>query len=274
MCSGAAAARARGDSARGRIGPRGNMKIGVAAEKFPGERRVALVPATIVALKKAGLDVLIERNAGREAGFTDAAYQEKGAQLVDTRSGIFNTADVVLQVRAGGAAGDQGRQDLSLMKSGQIVIGMADPLGAPQGVRELAATGVTAFALELIPRITRAQSMDVLSSMATDRRLQGRAACRQYAAAHVSALDDGSRHGHAGPRLHRRRRRRRAAGDFNGAPARCGGRGLRRAAGCEGTGAERRRKIRRAAARDRRRRKTRAATRKRRTKRFISASAR
>jgi proton-translocating NAD(P)+ transhydrogenase subunit alpha len=143
------------------------MKIGVATERFPGERRVALAPAAIPALKKAGLEVLIEKGAGREAGFIDAAYQEKGAHLSGSRSEIFAAADVLLQVRIAGAAGDRGREDLPLLRSGQIVIGMADPLGAPGAVRELAATGVTAFALELIPRITRAQSMDVLSSMAT-----------------------------------------------------------------------------------------------------------
>jgi NAD(P) transhydrogenase subunit alpha len=143
------------------------MKIGVPAEKFSGERRVALVPASIAPLKKAGLDVLIQQGAGERAGFTDAAYREKGAQIVPTRSEIFAAADIMLHVRMAGAAGDQGAQDLSLMRSGQIVIGMADPLGAPQGIGELAQRNVTAFALELIPRITRAQSMDVLSSMAT-----------------------------------------------------------------------------------------------------------
>src|SRR5216684_4344876 len=120
------------------------MKIGVATEKFPGERRVALVPASVPALNKAGLDVLIETGAGREAGFLDAAYQEKGAQLVGSRSEIFAAADVLLHVRMAGAAGDCGRDDLPLLRSGQIVIGMADPLGAPAAVRELAAKGVTA----------------------------------------------------------------------------------------------------------------------------------
>jgi NAD(P) transhydrogenase subunit alpha len=143
------------------------MKIGVATEKFPGERRVALVPAAVAVLKKSGLDVLIEQGAGREAGFIDAAYQEKGAQLCGSRAEIFAAADLLLCVRIAGAAGDCGRDDLSLLRSGQIVVGMADPLGAPAAVHALAATGVTAFALELIPRITRAQSMDVLSSMAT-----------------------------------------------------------------------------------------------------------
>jgi H+-translocating NAD(P) transhydrogenase subunit alpha len=133
------------------------MKIGVPLEQFPGERRVALVPASIAALTKAGFDVLIERGAGERAGFPDSAYQEKGAQIAASRADVF-AADVVLQVRAG---------DFGLMRQGQIVIGMADPLGSPETVRDVAAAGATAFALELIPRITRAQSMDVLSSMAT-----------------------------------------------------------------------------------------------------------
>ena len=133
------------------------MRIGVPTEQFPGEHRVALVPASIAPLKKAGFDVLVERGAGARAGFPDSAYEEKGAQIAASRAEVFG-ADVVLQVRAG---------DVALMRQGQVIVGMADPLGAPEAVREIAARGVTAFALELIPRITRAQSMDVLSSMAT-----------------------------------------------------------------------------------------------------------
>ena len=132
------------------------MKIGVPTEQVSGERRVALVPASIAPLKKAGFEVLVERGAGDRAGFPDAAYIDKGAQAAN-RDDVF-AADVVLQVRVG---------NLSPAKQGQVVIGMADPLGLPEAVRDLAARGVTAFALELIPRITRAQSMDVLSSMAT-----------------------------------------------------------------------------------------------------------
>jgi NAD(P) transhydrogenase subunit alpha len=143
------------------------MNIGVPTETFAGERRVALVPASIPLLKKAGLDVLIQAGAGERAGFTDAAYQEKGARLVPTQDDLFAGADVILQVRLAGAAGDAGRASLTLLRPEHIVIGMADPLGAPDGVRELATRRVTSFALELIPRITRAQSMDVLSSMAT-----------------------------------------------------------------------------------------------------------
>jgi NAD(P) transhydrogenase subunit alpha len=128
----------------------------VPSEQFPGERRVALVPASIPALTKAGYEVLIERGAGSRAGFPDAAYTDKGGQLAG-REDVFAAA-VLLQVRVG---------DLPRMRRGQVVIGMADPLGAPAASRELAGRGVTGFALELIPRITRAQSMDVLSSMAT-----------------------------------------------------------------------------------------------------------
>ena len=143
------------------------MKIGVPAETFPGERRVALVPASIPALKKAELEVKIQQGAGVQAGFTDAAYRDKGAEIAATVEDVFADAAIILQVRVAGAAGDRGRTDLSRYRQGQIVVGMADPLGAPEGVRDLAARGVTAFALELLPRITRAQSMDVLSSMAT-----------------------------------------------------------------------------------------------------------
>src|SRR5204863_4903238 len=110
------------------------------------------------ALKKAGLDVLVEKGAGQQAGFPDSTYTDKGGQVVGTRGEVFAAADIILQVRL---------TDPSEFRSGQIVIGMADPLGAPKGVQALASAGVTAFALELIPRITRAQSMDVLSSMAT-----------------------------------------------------------------------------------------------------------
>ncbi len=133
------------------------MHVGVPTEQFPGERRVALVPASIAPLKKAGFEVRIERGAGDRAGFPDAAYQDKGAQIAASRADVF-AADVVLRVRV---------DDFSSMRAGQIVIGMADPLGSPETAREIASRGVTAFALELIPRITRAQSMDVLSSMAT-----------------------------------------------------------------------------------------------------------
>ena len=143
------------------------MVVGIPAETFPGERRVATVPAVVPALMKAGLDVLLEPGAGAAAGFPDADYVEKGAALATDRAHLFATGDVVLQVRALGANPDAGRADLDLLRPGQVVIGLSEPLGAPAAARELAARGATAFSMELIPRITRAQSMDALSSMAT-----------------------------------------------------------------------------------------------------------
>jgi NAD(P) transhydrogenase subunit alpha len=143
------------------------MIIGVARETYPGERRVALVPASVAALKKLGGEVRVEAGAGVAAGHTDDAYRAAGAEIVTDRRQLFDAADVVLQVRTLGANPDAGRADLDLVHENLVVIGTADPLGNPQAAKELADRGVTLFAMELIPRITRAQSMDVLSSMAT-----------------------------------------------------------------------------------------------------------
>ncbi len=143
------------------------MIVGVPKEAFPGERRVAIVPGVVPALAKASLDVLIEPSAGAEASFTDAAYTDAGARLAASRAQVFADADVILQVRSPGAAGDAGRADLEQLRAGQAIIGLSDPLGEPAAARAVAERGVIAFSMELIPRITRAQSMDALSSMAT-----------------------------------------------------------------------------------------------------------
>jgi NAD(P) transhydrogenase subunit alpha len=142
------------------------MIIGVPKETFPGERRIALIPSALPALTKAGLEVVVETGAGEEAGYPDAEFRDQGAKLA-TRDEVFAQADIVLQVRALGANPQAGRDDLARMRAGQVIIGTADPLGNPDAARDIAQTGVLHFALELIPRITRAQSMDVLSSMAT-----------------------------------------------------------------------------------------------------------
>jgi NAD(P) transhydrogenase subunit alpha len=142
------------------------MKVAVLKETYPGERRVALVPASIPALAKAGAEVLVESGAGSAAGFRDANYTEKGGQVTASREDAF-AADVVLQVRCLGANPQAGQADLPRMRAGQVVIGMCDPLGSPAAIQQVAQTGAMLFALELVPRITRAQSMDVLSSMAT-----------------------------------------------------------------------------------------------------------
>jgi NAD(P) transhydrogenase subunit alpha len=143
------------------------MIVGTTKETFPGERRVALTPHVVPQLTKAGCDVVIESGAGSEAGFPDAAYAEKGVKIAPDRAEVFRTADVLLQVRGLGANPDAGRADLALMRPSQTLIGAFEPLTAFDAAREVAAKGVTQFALELVPRITRAQSMDILSSMAT-----------------------------------------------------------------------------------------------------------
>ena len=143
------------------------ITVGVPKETFPGERRVAVVPAAIPGLTKAGLDVLVEGDAGEAAGFHDAEYEEKGARVVTQRAEIFSAADVILQVRGLGANPEAGRADLDRLHPGQILIALLEPLAEPGTVQELAERGVRAFAMELIPRVTRAQSMDALSSMAT-----------------------------------------------------------------------------------------------------------
>jgi NAD(P) transhydrogenase subunit alpha len=140
------------------------MNVAVAQESYPEERRVALVPAAVKPLVKKGVDVIIESGAGVAAGFTDEAYREAGA-TVGTRDDVF-AADCLLAVRTCGAGGEGWASDCCRLREGQILIGSADPLSHPAACREAAERGVTLFALELVPRITRAQSMDVLSSQA------------------------------------------------------------------------------------------------------------
>jgi NAD(P) transhydrogenase subunit alpha len=143
------------------------MVIGVPRETFPGERRVALVPAVIPTLKKAGFEVVVEAGAGVSAGYPDAEYEARGATLVRERAEVFARADVVVQVLCYGSNDRTGRADLPLLRRGQVLVGFLRPLGRLEVLQEIAATGVTAFAVELMPRITRAQPMDALSSMAT-----------------------------------------------------------------------------------------------------------
>jgi NAD(P) transhydrogenase subunit alpha len=143
------------------------MIVGVPKENYPGERRVALVPSVIANLKKAGIEVLIETAAGLAAGYPDADYVEKGAKLAANREEVFRTADVIVQFLSHGANDKTGSADLPLLRKGQVLIGFLRPLGTVKTIQEIADRGVTAFSVELVPRITRAQSMDALSSMAT-----------------------------------------------------------------------------------------------------------
>jgi NAD(P) transhydrogenase subunit alpha len=140
--------------------------VGVPGETFPGERRVALTPKACEALIKAKLGAIVEYSAGLDAGFTDEEYARRGVRL-GTRAEVFAVADVIAQARAGGANPVLGRQDVALMRLGQMLIAFGDPLTSPNECVELAQAGVSFFAMELVPRITRAQAMDALSSMAS-----------------------------------------------------------------------------------------------------------
>ncbi len=143
------------------------MKVGVPKETSAGESRVSLTPAFIPPLTRAGLEVEVQAGAGGPAGYDDAAYVEKGAQIVPTRQALFASSDIVLQVRTAATNPDAGGDDLKLYRREQAVIGTCDALVAHAAIRSIAERGVTLFSLELMPRITRAQSMDILSSMAT-----------------------------------------------------------------------------------------------------------
>ena len=142
------------------------ITIGVPVETFPGERRVALTPRSCEALLKAKFDIVVETSAGEAAGFPDEQYVTRGVRIA-SREALFQESQVILQARTLGANPEAGRGDLSLLRPGQLLLGFAEPLTALDECAAIAGTGASLFALELVPRITRAQSMDALSSMAS-----------------------------------------------------------------------------------------------------------
>ena len=138
------------------------MVVGVPRENRAGETRVALSPTALPQLTKAGFDVVIESGAGDLAGYPDATFTDRGARI-GTRDEVF-AADVLVQVNVMDA--DPASGDLSRLRPGQVVVGSVAPFARPELVKAIAGTGATLFALELVPRTTRAQSMDILSSQA------------------------------------------------------------------------------------------------------------
>ncbi len=142
------------------------MIVGVPRESYPGERRVALTPAVVPNLAKAGLEVVLQAGAGQQAGYPDAQYVEKGAKILPDRAAVFSSADVIVQVLGNGANDITGGEDVPLYRRDQVLIGFLRPFGSQEVIQQIAGAGVTSFAVELMPRITRAQSMDALSSMA------------------------------------------------------------------------------------------------------------
>jgi len=141
--------------------------IAVTRELVTGEKRVSLCPDNVQSLIEAGADLWIEKDAGIQAGFSNENYQSVGAKIISDRDDLFAGADIILQVQSFGSNTENAEQDLKRLKPKQLVIGMMDPLAQPQAASQLAKTGATGIALEMVPRISRAQSMDVLSSMAT-----------------------------------------------------------------------------------------------------------
>jgi len=136
------------------------MIVGIVREANHQERRVALVPAVVPALTKARLEVLVEKGAGEAAGYPDSGFEQQGAKLARDRTEVFSSADVLVTLGSLGGQADS-------LRSGQILLGLLNPFHASAPVGEWARAGVTTFALEFLPRITRAQSMDALTSMAT-----------------------------------------------------------------------------------------------------------
>jgi len=135
------------------------VKIAVPKETAEGEHRVALVPETVSRLTEEGLEVLVEEGAGEAASFPDSAYIEAGAQIAP-RSDVFS-AEVIVKVQK------PSEEEIALLREGAVLIGLLQPLTDPEGLEQLSERGVAGFALESVPRITRAQAMDALSSQAT-----------------------------------------------------------------------------------------------------------
>ena len=136
------------------------MRVAVPRETAPGERRVALVPETVSKLRDAGFEVRVERGAGEAAGFTNASYAEAGADLVDSGS-VLPGAEIVVRVARPSS------EEVEALEPGTVLVGFLQPLTDTEGIARLRERGVLAFAMESIPRVTRAQSMDALSSQAT-----------------------------------------------------------------------------------------------------------
>src|SRR5450759_206204 len=143
------------------------MLIGVPREIASGERRVALVPEVVPLLTRAGHRVVVERDAGLRAGFTDDAYRAVGCDVVDTSDEIYSTARMILKVQRPGRAESSGQAELDTFTEGTVLIGLFQPSGDPALFQQLAERKIIACSMELVPRTTRAQMMDALSSQST-----------------------------------------------------------------------------------------------------------
>ena len=171
---------------------------------------------------------------------------EKGGKVLPDRAAVFGAADIIVQVLCYGSNDVTGKADLPLLRRDQVMIGFLRPFGSAEVVEQIAAAGVTAFSVELVPRTTRAQSMDALSSMGTICGYKAVLLAAETSHQNFSHDDDGGGHHHARARIRDRRRSGGTAGDLDRAPVGRGGFCVRHAPGREGAGAEPRRTIRRA----------------------------
>jgi H+-translocating NAD(P) transhydrogenase subunit alpha len=142
------------------------MKLAVVKERRAHERRVAASPDSVKRMAAMGLEILVESGAGEAAGFTDAAFAAAGAKIVPDAATALADADIVIKVQRPMMLGDGSCDELKSLKWGAVLIGLLQPLQHPADIEAYARAGITAFAMELVPRITRAQAMDVLSSQA------------------------------------------------------------------------------------------------------------
>ena len=144
------------------------MQIAVPRESVPGESRVALTPDVVPQLVRGGNEVFIERGAGDAAGFTDEAYRTAGAQIVNDAATLYAAGKMILRIqRPSMTDGESGPSELSLINEGAVLIGLLQPAGDPEFFKRVAGRRITAMSMELVPRTTRAQMMDALSSQST-----------------------------------------------------------------------------------------------------------
>jgi H+-translocating NAD(P) transhydrogenase subunit alpha len=137
------------------------LRVGVPRETRPAETRVALTPDVVRQLSRKPFEILVERDAGRNASFTNEAYEEAGARIIDSVDGVYSEAQVILKIQR------PTDEEIARLRDGQVIIAMLQPLTNQETVVKLAKQNATALSMDAIPRITRAQSMDALSSMST-----------------------------------------------------------------------------------------------------------
>jgi len=143
------------------------VKFGIPRETVAGENRVAVIPKTVKSYVEKGHEILIESGAGSKAGFADSEYEDAGATILKGADKIFSDSDVIVKVNRLAHNSELGRDEVEMLSSGKAVIGLLDPLNDTENIEKLVQKNVTVFSMEFLPRITRAQSMDVLSSMST-----------------------------------------------------------------------------------------------------------